>query len=95
MNIGFIQLRFDILTVIIVCFVLIEVTLIIYSQYFRSNEYAGAPVSAFQSIFHQQFIKRGNFYTEGRITFYIFKLFPLIELLKSFALIHNSVRKSI
>lgn len=47
MNIGLIQLRFDILTVIIVCFVLIEVSLIIYSAYFREAEHSEAPVSVF------------------------------------------------
>lgn len=49
MNIGLIQLRFDILTVIIVCFVFIEVTLIIYSVFFRKSMHSEAPVSAFQS----------------------------------------------
>lgn len=47
MNIGLIQLRFDILTVIIVCFVVIEVCLIIYSTYFRRVDHSAAPVSAF------------------------------------------------
>lgn len=47
MNIGLIQLRFDILTVIIVCFVVIEVSLIIYSTYFRRVDHSAAPVSAF------------------------------------------------
>lgn len=45
MNIGLIHLRFDILTVIIVCFVLIEASLIIYSAYFRGAEHSEAPVS--------------------------------------------------
>lgn len=46
MNIGLVQLRFDILTVIIVCFVLIEVCLIIYSIFFRRVGHSAAtPVS--------------------------------------------------
>lgn len=50
MNIGLIQLRFDILTVIIICFVIIEASLIIYSAYFRSADLSEAPVSAILSI---------------------------------------------
>lgn len=50
MNFGLVQLRFDIFTVIIVGFVLLEVSLIIYSAYFRHAEYSEAPVSAFLSI---------------------------------------------
>lgn len=50
MNIGLIQLRFDILTVIIVCFVIIEVSLIIYSTYFHRVEHSTAPVSVLLSI---------------------------------------------
>lgn len=42
MNIGLVQLRFDILTVIIVCFVLIEVCLIIYSIFFRRIGHSAA-----------------------------------------------------
>lgn len=45
MNIGLIQLRFDILTVIIVCFVIIEVCLIIYSIFFRRVEHSTATPS--------------------------------------------------
>lgn len=67
MNIGLVQLRFDILTVIIVCFVLIEVSLIIYSHYFRGAELSEAPVSAFQSISHQQLINRSNVCTKDEL----------------------------
>lgn len=46
MNIGLVQLRFDILNVIIVCFVLIEVFLIIYSIFFRRVEHSSAAATA-------------------------------------------------
>lgn len=37
MNFGLIQLRFDILNVIISCFVLIELCLLVYSVYFKRH----------------------------------------------------------